>query len=168
MARFNYDDVSGYTLEEADEAELIASQTECTFIWANKQGWPVGVIMSYVWRDDAFWLSVSSLRVRVKAVQRDPRVAVCVTSRGTPITASRTVTYKGLAEVHDDAATIGWFLPALAERLRPGDPEAQRFFVELNDTPNRRVIKVTPTERIGYDGAKMAQRTREWIASGAP
>ncbi len=89
--RFTYDDVSSYTLDDDDERLLLESQDECTFIWANKEGWPVGVIMSYVWRDGAFWLSVSSLRVRVAAVQRDPRVSVCVTSRGSSIRAPQTV-----------------------------------------------------------------------------
>ena len=68
MAKFSYDDVSSYTLDDADEAALLAAQDECTFIWSNREGWPVGVIMSYVWHEGAFWLSVSSLRVRVAAV----------------------------------------------------------------------------------------------------
>ena len=160
MSRFTYDDVSSYTLDAADEQELIAAQDECTFMWSNKQGWPVGVIMSYVWHDGAFWLSVSSLRVRVAAVERDPRVSVCVTSRGTSIKGARTVTYKGRCEVFSDDATKAWFLPALARRLRPGDPVAQAQFVALNDTPNRRVLKVTPVQRIGFDGRKMSQATK--------
>ena len=167
MTELNYDDVSGYTLDDRDEQELIARQTECTFMWTNREGWPVGVIMSYVWHEQAFWLSVSALRVRVAAVTRDPRVAVCISSMGTGMPGSKTVTYKGRCEVFADAGTIGWFLPALAVRLRPGDPVAQEQFVRLNDTPNRRVLKVTPTQRIGYDGLKMAARTRQWVADGA-
>ena len=46
---FNYDDVSHYTLEEEDEQALIGAQNECTFMWSTKEGWPVGVIMSYVY-----------------------------------------------------------------------------------------------------------------------
>ena len=113
MAKFSYDDVSTYTLDDADEAALLAAQDECTFICSNREGWPVGVIMSYVWHEGAFWLSVSSLRVRVAAVLRDPR-SRRVTSRGTEIRASQTVTYKGDCEVFSDAETKAWFLPALA------------------------------------------------------
>ena len=120
MSVFNYDSVRGYSLDEEDERELVEAQKECTFIWANKEGWPVGVIMSYVWKDGAFWLSISSLRVRVAAVTRDPRVAVCVTSLGTSLPSGRTITYKGRCEVFADEETKAWFLPALAERLRPG------------------------------------------------
>jgi nitroimidazol reductase NimA-like FMN-containing flavoprotein (pyridoxamine 5'-phosphate oxidase superfamily) len=166
MTQFTYDDVSSYSLDDEDERLLLEAQDECTFIWSNKEGWPVGVIMSYVWRDGAFWLSISSLRVRVAAVQRDPRVSICVTSRGTSVKGAQTVTYKGTCEVFSDEETKAWFLPALAERLRPGNPEAQAAFVALNDTPNRRVFKVTPTQRIGFDGRKMAKATREAAEQG--
>ena len=62
---------------------MLALQKECTFIWSNKKGWPVGVIMSYVFRDGKFWLTASSQRARMSAVQRDPRVCIVVTSTGT-------------------------------------------------------------------------------------
>jgi hypothetical protein len=156
---FTYDDVSSYTLDGDHEARLLELQNECNFMWTNKEGWPVGVIMSYVHSDGCFWLSVSSLRLRVQAVQRDPRVAISITSKGTAIKGSLALTYKGTCEVFDDRATIDWFLPALAVRLRVGDTEAQAEFVRLNNTANRRVLKVTPTQRIGFDGNKMAAAT---------
>lgn len=157
--RFTYDDVSSYTLDPVDEGRLVAEQNECTFMWSNQEGWPVGVIMSYVFKDGCFWLSVSDLRVRVRAVQRDPRVSISITSKGTSIKGAQAVTYKGTCEVLADSETIGWFLPALGERLRPGDPEALAEFVRLNDTSHRRVLKVTPTQTIGFDGKKMGAAT---------
>ncbi len=164
--RFTYDDVSSYTLGSTDEERLVAEQDECIFMWANKEGWPVGVVMSYVFHDGCFWLSVSDLRLRVKAVQRDPRVAISITSKGTAIKGSQAVTYKGTCEVLSDRATIEWFLPALAERLRPENPEAQREFVRLNDTDRRRVLKVTPTQTIGFDGNKMRSATTAAKSAG--
>lgn len=163
---FTYDDVGSYTLDDADERALVEAQNECTFMWSTKDGWPVGVVMSYVFRDGCFWLSVSSLRVRVKAVTREPRVSLSITSKGSSIRAPLAVTYKGRCEVFSDAETIGWFLPALAELLRPGDPEAQAEFVRLNDTPNRRVLKVTPEKTIGFDGRKMHAATEAARAEG--
>ena len=158
---FTYDDVGAYTLDDEDERALVEAQNECTFMWSTRDGWPVGVVMSYVFRDGCFWLSVSSLRVRVKAVAREPRVSLSITSKGSGIKGSQAVTYKGRCEVLSDADTIGWFLPALAERLRPGDVDAQAEFVRLNDTPNRRVLKVTPEKTIGFDGRKMHAATEQ-------
>lgn len=164
---FNYDDVSSYVLDAADELALIEAQNECTFMWSTKDGWPVGVVMSYVYHDDCFWLSVSSLRVRVKAVQRDPRVALSITSKGSSIKSSLSLTYKGHCEVLDDRDTIDWFLPALAARLRPGRPEGHAEFVRLNNTANRRVLKVTPEKTIGFDGRKMAAATQQARHAGS-
>ena len=64
-----------------------------------------------------------------------------------------------MCEVLSYRATIKWFLPALAARLRVGDAIAQREFVRPNDTARRRVLKVTPTQTIGFDGNKMRSAT---------
>lgn len=158
---FTYTSVKAYTLDDEDERVLLDAQNECTFMWSNKEGWPVGVIMSYIFHDGCFWLSVSTDRVRVKAVERDPRVAVSITSKGSGIDASLALTYKGTCEVLKDRETIEWFFPLLAKRLRWGDEDAQKEFVRLNDTPERRVLKITPTQRIGFDGRKMRAATKE-------
>lgn len=117
----DYEDVTGYTLEPDTEAELLAAQNELTFIWANKEGWPIGVIMSYVFREGRFWLTASEQRKRITAVRRDPRVSVVVTSKGSAVTGSRSLTYKGLCAVRDDQATKDWFYPALARAINPTD-----------------------------------------------
>ena len=39
----DYDDVTQYALDPEREAELVRTQHECTFIWANKAGHPIGV-----------------------------------------------------------------------------------------------------------------------------
>ena len=162
---FNYDDVSNYKLDDPDIRALIEAQSECTFMWSTKEGWPVGVIMSYVFKDDCFWLSVSSLRVRVQAVQRDPRASISITSKGSKLPIGLSLTYKGMCKVHSDQATIDWFLPALAKRLRPKSEQAQKVFVELNNTTNRRVIQFTPTKTIGFDGRKMGQATIDAVGA---
>ena len=104
MTMPDYEDVTKYGLDQAAEAELLARQIECTFIWSNSEGHPLGVIMNYVFRDGRFWLTASSQRARVPAVRRDPRVSVVVTSRGSGITTSQSLTYKGRCVVHEDEA----------------------------------------------------------------
>jgi hypothetical protein len=60
----DYEDVTMYTLDADVEEQLLLTHNECTFIWSNKEGWPVGVIMSYVWRKGRFWLTASGQRAR--------------------------------------------------------------------------------------------------------
>src|SRR3954469_4398966 len=121
----NYEDVTAYTLDDEDERELLAGQNECTFIWSNREGWPVGVTMSYVFRDGRFWLTAVRPRKRIAAVERDPRVAVCVTSKDSGRAPKRAVAYKGRCTVHEDEATRRWFSPALAAAVRPDDAAGQ-------------------------------------------
>jgi general stress protein 26 len=160
----NYEDVTVFGLDDDVEAEMLAAQNECTFIWSNKEGWPVGVIMSYVFRDGKFWLTASNQRARISAVRRDPRVCVVVTSTGSKMTRNKTVTYKGMCTLHDDQATKDWFYPALALAIRPDDEAWRAVFEKFLDSPRRVILEVDPTQRIGYDGAKMGAATAAWMA----
>jgi hypothetical protein len=155
----DYEDVTAYTLDRGEEESLLATQNECTFIWSNKEGWPVGVIMSFVFVDGRFWLTSSGQRKRVAAVQRDNRVAVVVTSKGTELGANRTVTYKGRCAVHRDDNTKAWFYLVLAKALHADDHAAAERFISLLDSPRRVVLEVVPNERIGFDGTKMRKAT---------
>ena len=133
----NYEDVTVYDLDASVEEELLLAHNECTFMWANKEGWPVGVIMSYVWADGCFWVTLSSQRARVPAMRRDNRCAVCITSKGTKVGANQTVTYKGTCEILDDDETKSWFYPALAKALNPVDEQWQKNFAGFLDSPRK-------------------------------
>ncbi|MEM7094516.1 MAG: pyridoxamine 5'-phosphate oxidase family protein [Actinomycetota bacterium] len=151
----SYEDVSIFTLSNEREEHLLDEQIECTFMWSTKDGDPVGVIMNYLWRDGRFWITCTRRRKRVPAVMARPRVAVCISSRGTSIGSSQTVTYKGNATVRDDDQVKSWFYPALAAKVRPFDESAQVAFAEHLDTPGRVIIEIAPDTRIGFDSEQM-------------
>ena len=151
----SYEDVTAFGLESPKEATLLAVQTECTFMWTTSDGDPVGLIMNFVHRDGRFWVTCTRRRKRVAAVERRPRVAVAVSSRGTDIGVSQAITYKGSAIVHDDEATRNWMYRALAEKVRPANKAQQDAFVAHLDTPGRVVIEIVPDTRIGFDAEQM-------------
>ena len=166
----NYDDVTRYGLDPDRERELLDSQHECTFIWSNKEGHPVGVIMSYVWKDGRIWLTAARHRARVPAIRRDPRSSVVISSVGTRMGGGKTVTYKGRTKIHDDNPEVkAWFYPALAQAMAaPVDAKrAGEFnrgllpekFVRALDTPERVILEFTPDMKILFDGDKMAKAT---------
>jgi general stress protein 26 len=157
----NYEDVRAYGLSPERELELLDAQTECTFMWTTKAGEPMGVVMNFVHRDGRFWLTSASQRKRVSAVRRDPRVAIAVTSKGAGIPSGRAVTYKGNATIHDDAETKSWFYKALAARVRPDEPDKQAAFAKFLDSPQRIVLEIEPTGRVGFDSAAMWEATPE-------
>jgi hypothetical protein len=151
----DWEDVRSYTLDEDDESELLRRQTECTFIWAGKEGFPMGVVVNFIFREGRFWLTATEHRPRIASLRRDPRVSVAVSSKGTGIGVSRSLTYKGTCVLHDDAETKAWFYPDFAAAMRPGDPERSAAFAAHLDSPGRLVLEVLPQKRIGYDAAKM-------------
>ena len=152
----DYEEVSELTLSPTDQEKLLREQNECVFIWRRSDGWPVGVVMSYVWRDNKLWLTASSQRPRVSAVHRDGRVSVVVSSAGTRMPPA-TITIRGHCEVLQDAETKRWFYPALAAALIPGRETQQAGFVAMLDSPRRIIMRVTPQHFITFDGRKMGQ-----------
>ncbi len=162
-ATSNYDDVRMYSLDEERTAELLSKQKECTFIWTNKAGDPVGVIMSYIFRNGKFWLTATRHRARIPAIRRDSRVCVVVTSTGTDMDYGKALTYKGTAEVHESREVKEWFYKDFAAAIRAIDPP--EIFEEFLDTGERVVIEVTPTKAITYDGDKMAEATQKFLSS---
>lgn len=151
----SYEDVSMFSLDGGREQILLDTQTECCFMWSTSVGDPVGVVMNFVAKDGRFWLTCTRRRKRVPAIEARPRVAIAISSRGTDIGISQTVTYKGNAVVHEDDATKAWFYPALAARVRPESSTQQEAFVHHLDTPGRVVIEITPDARIGFDAENM-------------
>ena len=89
------------------------------------------------------------------AVEARPRVALAISSRGTKIGISQSITYKGTAVVHDEPEVAAWFYPALAAKVRPDSAEKQAAFVHHLSTPGRVVIEIVPDTRIGFDAEQM-------------
>jgi Pyridoxamine 5'-phosphate oxidase len=155
----DFEDVSVFVLSSERELTLFEKQTECVFMWTTKDGDAVGVIMNYVYHDGKFWLTGSGQRKRFAALARRPRAAVAMTSRGTDIGISQSVTYKGPVVLHEDDETKAWFYPALAARVRPKSAEKQAAFAKFLDSPRRIVIELIPEARIGFDAENMFEGT---------
>ena len=116
----NYEELTSAELTPEAEERLLRAQTECSFIWANREGWPVGLTMSFLYTRGSFWLTTSGHHKRVAAVRRDPRVSLVISSLGSGLPPMKTVTYKGLCTVHDDRDVLEWFLPEFAASLGRG------------------------------------------------
>ena len=163
----NYDDVKQYRLEPEREQELVNSAGECVFIWANREGHPIGVVTAYVPVDGRIWMTATRERVRIKAIARDGRSSCVFTSKGTPMGGGKTVTYKGHTVIHDDDKTKKWFYNLLAAGMSMARDDGNAFtknlnpelFVRFLDTPERVVLEFTPELSIPFDGDKMAQGT---------
>lgn len=173
----NYDDVKRYRLDAEREQELVSTGGECTFIWANKAGHPLGVTTAYTAVDGKIWMTATRERVRVKAIARDGRSAIVITSKGTPMGGGKTVTYKGHTVIHDDHETKLWMYRLLAAGMSAAGQEDEgnaftqgldpEMFVRFLDTPERVVLEFTSEMSIPFDGDKMAAGTAQAYAEFA-
>ncbi len=161
MAAHDHEVVSIYGHSEEQKNELMKRAPECILMWATKDGWPVGVVHSFVWHDDKVWVTFASHRHRAAAIRRDNRVSITVSGASSqdPECPRGAVTVKGHATFHDDDETKKWFYRALSRKVSPDDREGEDAFYSLLDSPLRTIISVAPEKWISFDADK-SQRDR--------
>jgi general stress protein 26 len=156
--RKDFEDLSDYTLSHEEEEELLRTQDECTVIWGRKDGWPVGVTMTYIYRDGKIWLTTSGQHARVLALKRDDRCCVVVSSAGAgeiPMLAGsvptmhkgKATTIRGRCRIMTDEPTKRWFFRAFSEAVFPGNRESQEGFAAMMDSPRRAIMCIVPEGR---------------------
>lgn len=167
MSSTEHEVVSIYPFTDDQREELLSKARECVFNWSTKDGWPVGVVHAFVWRNGSGWITCGAHRHRVSAIRRDPRCSVVVSGVSAPDGPNGAITFKGRAVIHDDEATKKWFYPALARgpyggfegALTAEEEEAASAFEVRLDTPLRVIIEIVPEKWIMLDSDKMAKDT---------
>ena len=167
MSSENHEQVSIYPFSDEKREELLTNVGECVFNWSTKDGWPVGVIHAFVWRDGRGWITCGVHRHRVSAIRRDPRCSIVVTGTAAPNGPNGSITIKGRAIIHEDEETKNWFYPALARgpytrmtgTLTPEEEAFADGFVERLNSPLRIIIEIVPEKWITLDSDKMARDT---------
>jgi general stress protein 26 len=160
-AKASYDDVSIYALSPEREQELLEKQIECVFMWGNQKGHPIGVVMNYIYDKGTLWLTATSQRARIKAIKRDPRVSVTVSSMGTDMGAGKTITFIGTVIIHEDQATKDWFYPAMGELLNGYPATSVEAAIEMLDTPQRVILELVTEKTIKFDGDRVAEMSKQ-------
>ena len=167
MSSQDHEQVSIYPFSEAQREELLSKARECVFNWVTKDGWPIGVVHAFVWKNGSGWITCGAHRHRVAAIRRDPRCSLVVSGIAAPDGPNGAITIKGRAIIHEDEATKRWFYPALA--MGPygragGEMTAElearaHAFEERLDSPLRVIIEIVPEKWITLDSDKMAKDT---------
>ena len=146
----DYEDFTKMALDPGEVAALVAERGECVLNWTTSEGYPVGVVMAYVFRHGRFWTNCTATRKRVSALRVRPQAAVVVTS------AAKMATFKGDAVIHsrtdanwDDVK--GWFYQALAGgEAEPENPIARRL-EEFLDGPHQVIIEIPASLVVSFD-----------------
>ena len=148
--------VSIYPFTDDEVDTMMTHASECVLMWGTKDGWPVGVTHAFVWFEGKIWITFASHRHRTRAIKRDNRVSVNVSSQAYAV-ADETkpqgaITFKGTGEFFDDEETKQRFYRQLAQKLNPGDADGEAYWVDFLDSPLRTVLAVTPVKKIMYNG----------------
>ncbi len=161
----DYEDLAGMQLTAAELDDLVSPGGECIFNWTNRDGYPVGVVVAYVWRDGKFWTTCAARRKRVPALRARPQSGVVINRGG------RTASFRGDSVIHtpDDNDFVElktWFYRALSRvDDNPNDPYRQSFLKFL-DSPHRVIIETEANLVVGFDTAKFASFTNDAINAG--
>src|SRR6188472_2247359 len=136
MTNVDYEDLTTMGLDEDALADLVSDGGECVFNWTTSDGYPVGVVVAYLYRQGKFWTTCAERRKRVPALRKRPQSAIVINRAG------RTVTYKGNSIVHapgdaDFDTITSWFYPALSGLDVAPDDAYRRAFATFLDSPHR-------------------------------
>jgi hypothetical protein len=161
----DYEDLTGMQLDDAELEALLGGGGECIFNWTTTDGYPVGVVVAYVYRHGKFWTTCAVRRKRVPALRKRPQSAIVVNRGG------KTASFKGDSVVHapgDEGfdELKGWFYPALSGLELAPDDAYRRSFAKFLDSPHRVIIETDPRLVVAFDTAKFARFTTEAMAAG--
>lgn len=161
----DYEDLTSMRLDDDALNALVGSGGDCVFNWTTTDGYPVGVVVAYVYADGKFWTTCAARRKRVPALRKRAQSAIVINRNG------KTATYKGDSIVHapgDEGfeQLKGWFYPALSSLQGAPDDAYRRSFAKFLDSPHRVIIETDARLVVAFDTVKFAKFTAEAMAQG--
>lgn len=137
---------------------LLTEQNECALSWLKRDGRPASAVVSFVWLGDAIGLTALEGSPRVKALRRDPHVALVVSGKGSPVGHSRCVSIQGECDIRSDQQTRDRFFPAFSRAVLPDSERGAAMMARAMNTPENLVLLVTPQKLIPYDSQANLER----------
>lgn len=162
--QIDYEDLTEMRLDDEALQTLLARGGECIFNWTTKDGFPVGVVVAYVYKDGKFFTTCAERRKRVPALRVRPQSGIVINAGG------KTASFKGNSVVHAPGdpgfdELKGWFYRALSRLdIRPDD-EYTKAFAKFLDSPHRVIIETDARLVVAFDTEKFHAFTYRAIAS---
>ncbi len=161
----DYEDLTGMQLDDEQLDQLLRSGGECIFNWTTREGYPVGVVVAFLYKDGKFFTTCADRRKRVPALRARPQSGIVINSGG------RTASFKGESVVHANGdpgfdELKEWFYRTLSGVDAAPDDEYRQGFAKFLDSPNRVIIETDARLVIAFDVAKFQKFTAEAIAAG--
>jgi hypothetical protein len=156
----DYEDLTSMRLDQEALDELLHGRGECIFNWTTKEGYPVGVVVAFIYHEGKFFTTCAERRKRVPALRVRPQSGIVINAGG------KTASYKGDSIVHapgdpgwEELKT--WFYHRLSRLdVLPDDPYTQAF-AKFLDSPHRVIIETDARLVVAFDTAKFHAFTLE-------
>lgn len=164
-AEVDYEDLTAMRLDDDALKQLLEAGGECIFNWTTREGYPVGVVVAFLYRDGKFFTTCAERRKRVPALRARPQSAVVINSEG------KTASFKGDSIVHAPGdpgfdELKGWFYATLSGSLSAPEDEYRQSFAKFLDSEHRVIIETEARLVVAFDTAKFRAFTNEAIQSG--
>lgn len=163
--QIDYEDLTSMRLDDDALSALVGPGGECIFNWTARDGYPVGVVVAYVYRDGKFWTTCAARRKRVPALRARPQSGIIINRNG------KTASYKGDSIVHapgDEGfeELKEWFYATLSGLQMHRDDDYRRAFAKFLDSPHRVIVETEARLVVAFDTMKFAKFTAEAMAAG--
>lgn len=161
----DYEDLTTMRLDDDALQALLEAGGECIFNWTTREGYPVGVVVAFLYRDGKFFTTCAERRKRVPALRARAQSAIVINRNG------QTASYKGDSIVHapgDEGfeELKGWFYPTLSGSLENPEDEYRQAFAKFLDSEHRVIIETDARLVVAFDTAKFRAFTNEAIQAG--
>jgi hypothetical protein len=160
----DFEDFTKMALDRPQLEELVGEAGQCVLNWTTRDGYPVGVVVSYVYRHGSFWTNCASRRRRVEALRARPQTGIVLNKDG------KMATYKGDSVIHgthdaDWEQVKTWFYAALSGTERDPDNRVARRFQDFLDGPNQVIIETRARLVVSFDFGRFMAATQAAIVA---
>lgn len=164
-AEVDYEDLTTMRLDDDALNALLEAGGECIFNWTTREGYPVGVVVAFLYKDGKFWTTCAERRKRVPALRARPQSAIVINSEG------KTASYKGDSIVHAPGdpgfdELKNWFYPTLSGSVNAPEDAYRQSFAKFLDSDHRVIIETEARLVVAFDTAKFRAFTNEAIMKG--
>ena len=135
--------------------KILTAQNECSLSWITQDGSPAATIVSFLYKDDCLWMTALEGAARVSAIQRDARVAITVTGKGSDLGDTRCVSMRGRCDIFRDKKTRDWFFPQFSKRVLDKSRMGASMMAKSMNNEDNVVLKFSVEKVIPYDAQRM-------------
>jgi PPOX class probable F420-dependent enzyme len=130
-------------MDSSERRQFVRDHRTCVFGYARHEHGPAMTIVYYVMDGDDILVSTMAARSKAKAVERDPRVSLCVLDENWPVTYLQVYGTARLETDRDQAADL---LRRIVELMagQPVPAERREQIAKLSEEEQRVVVRVTP------------------------